>query len=231
MIHVFPGFPEDLFGFLDDLSRNNNREWFTRNRDRYQQSVVEPVCEFIMAMGARLSRISNNFVADPRPNGGSMFRIYRDTRFTKDKRPYKENVGCQFRHVAGRSAHAPGFYVHLQPGEVFVGGGIWAPENPVLEKIRETIVRRPDSWKKVLDSVHGGNGLYSMEGERLKRPPKGYDADHRFIEDIKRKSFFVMRDVDQERATGPEFIEITEHAFVRAAPLVEFITRSLDLSF
>lgn len=231
MMNSFPGFPEDLFGFLQDLSRNNNREWFTANKDRYLGSVVSPVCDFILAMGQRLHTISDSFVADPRPNGGSMFRIYRDTRFSRDKRPYKENVGCQFRHVAGKTAHAPGFYVHLQPGEVFVGGGIWMPPSPVLEKIRETIVGRPAEWKKVLGSVQDREGIYSMEGEQLKRPPRGYDADHRFIEDIKRKSFFVMRDVNPSLVITPEFIDVTEEAFIRAASLVKFITRSLGLSF
>ncbi|WP_434111361.1 TIGR02453 family protein [Methylocaldum sp. GT1TLB] len=112
----FVGFPEDLFRFLEELSMNNNREWFTANKRRYQTSVVAPVSDFIQAMGERLNRISPHFTADPRPNGGSMFRIYRDTRFSHDKRPYKENVGCHFRHVTGKSAHALGFYLHLQPG-------------------------------------------------------------------------------------------------------------------
>ena len=230
-MNSFPGFPQDLFGFLDELSGNNNREWFAANKDRYETSVVSPVCDFILAMGQRLHKISKSFVADPRPNGGSMFRIYRDTRFSKDKRPYKENVGCQFRHVAGKSAHAPGFYVHLQPGDIFVGGGIWAPPNPVLEKIRTAIVDRPGNWEKVLDSVQEGKGLFSMEGEQLKRPPAGYDADHGFIEDIKRKSFFVMRDVEPSLVIKPEFIDVTEEAFIKAAPLVEFITHALGLSF
>lgn len=231
MVNSFPGFPEDLFGFLNDLSRNNNREWFTANKVRYQESVLEPVRDFILAMGARLYKISESFVADPRTNGGSMFRIYRDTRFSKDKRPYKENVGCQFRHVAGKTAHAPGFYVHLQPGNVFVGGGIWAPPNPVLEKIRTAIDERPGNWEKVLVRVQEGKGIYSMEGEQLKRPPAGYDVDHRFIEDIKRRSFFVMRDVEPSLVLKPEFIDLTEEAFIKAAPLVEFITRAMGLSF
>ena len=230
-MNLFTGFPEDLFTFLDELSRNNNREWFTANKDRYQNSVVSPVMDFILAMGVRLRKISESFVADTRINGGSMFRIYRDTRFSKDKRPYKENVGCQFRHADGKSAHAPGFYVHLQPGDVFVGGGIWAPPNPVLDKIRTAIVDFPGNWEKVQGSVQAKKGLYSIEGEQLKRPPRGYDADLRFIEDIKRKSFFVMRDVEPSLVMKPEFIDVTEKAFISAAPLVEFITRAMGLPF
>ncbi len=227
----FPGFPEDMFGFLNDLSVNNNREWFTANKDRYQASVVSPVCDFVLAMGQRLYTISPSFVADPRPHGGSMFRIYRDTRFSNDKRPYKENVGCQFRHVAGKTAHAPGFYLHLQPGNVFAGGGIWAPPNPVLDKIRTAIVDREGNWETVLESVQEGKGLYSIQGEQLKRAPRGYDADHRFIEDIKRKSFFVMRDVEPSLVMKPEFIDVCEETYMKAAPLVEFITQALGLAF
>lgn len=122
---TFSGFPEEMFSFLTDLGNNNNREWFSNNKERYENFVVEPVTRFIVAVGQFLPAISDVYIADTRRNGGSMFRIYRDTRFSKDKRPYKENVGCQFRHSAGKNVHAPCFYVHLAPAEVFIGGGIW----------------------------------------------------------------------------------------------------------
>ena len=224
----FPGFPEDLFRFLKDLSQNNNREWFNKNKDRYQKSVVLPVKDFIVVMGERLNKISRSFMADPRTNGGSMFRIYRDIRFSKDKRPYKENVGCQFRHVAGKSAHAPGFYVHLEPGNVFVGGGIWKPPNPVLAKIRTSIVEQPEKWSEVIKRM---KYFSTIEGDQLKRPPKGYDADHPFIEDLKRKSFFLKRNVGSDLITKPEFINETERAFMHAAPLMKFTSNAMGLSF
>ncbi len=227
----FSGFPQDLFGFLNDLSSNNNREWFNANKDRYQESVVEPMMEFILAIGECLLRISGSFVADPRPSGGSMFRIYRDTRFSHDKRPYKENVGCQFRHVAGKDAHAPGFYVHLQPGEVFVGGGIWAPPNPVLDRIRTAIVEHPNRWREVITGPKVAQRFLTMEGEGLKRPPSGYDQGHEFIGDIKRKTFFLMHEVEPSRITRAGFIDEVAEAFTGASPLVEFIARSLGLSF
>jgi uncharacterized protein (TIGR02453 family) len=228
IMNSFPGFPKDLFRFLNDLSKNNNRDWFNENKDRYQKSVVFPVKDFIVAMGGELPKISRNFVADPRTNGGSMFRIYRDIRFSKDKRPYKDNVGCQFRHVAGKTAHAPGFYVHLQPGIVFVGGGIWKPPNPVLDKIRSAIVEQPDKWSKV---IKGSKFFSTIEGDQLKRPPRGYDADHPFIEDLKRKSFFLKHDVKPSLITKPEFMDETLLAFRQASPLMKFITNAMDLSF
>jgi len=224
----FPGFPKDLFGFLKDLSKNNNRDWFNENKARYQKSIVAPVKDFIVVMGERLYKISRSFMADPRTNGGSMFRIYRDIRFSKDKRPYKENVGCQFRHIAGKTAHAPGFYVHLQPGNVFVGGGIWKPPNPVLDKIRTAIVEQPEKWSKIIKRKEY---FPTIEGDQLKRPPRGYDADHPFIEDLKRKSFFLKHDVEPSLITKPAFIKETEQAFMEAAPLMKFITNAMGLSF
>ncbi len=228
---VFTGFPKDLFRFLDDLSENNNREWFNANKDRYHESVVDPMTGFISAMGERLNKISGSFIADPRINGGSMFRIYRDMRFSKDKRPYKENVGCQFRHVAGKNAHAPGFYVHLQPGNAFIGAGVWKPSNPVLDKIRKAIVEKPERWAKVVNNKNLIKTFGQVEGEQLKRPPRGYDANHLFVEDLKRKSFFLKRPLKPSLILKPEFIKETEKTFMGAKPLMEFVTSAIGLSF
>jgi len=227
----FPGFPKDLFRFLEDLSENNNREWFNNNKDRYKESVVAPVSAFISAMGERLYKISGSFIADPQANGGSMFRIYRDTRFSKNKRPYKENVGCQFRHAAGKTAHAPGFYVHLQPGNIFIGAGVWIPPNPVLDKIRTAIIEHPERWAKVVNNKNLIKTFGQIEGEQLKRPPRGYDANHSFVEDLKRKSFFLKHLVSPSLALKPEFINETEQTFIDAIPLMEFVTSAIGLPF
>ena len=104
----FAGFGPGFFGFFEELSANNKREWFEPNKARYKEEVVGPLTAFIAAMGPLLAKISEEYVADPRPNGGSMFRIYRDVRFSKDKRPYKEHGACHFRHRLGKDAHAPG---------------------------------------------------------------------------------------------------------------------------
>jgi len=228
---TFNGFPQDLFDFLGELSKNNNREWFNANKDRYRESVVEPVTMFIIGMGKHLPEISKGFIADPRPSGGSMFRIYRDIRFSKDKRPYKENIGCQFRHVAGKDAHAPGFYVHIEPGNILVGGGIWTPPAAVLDKIRSAIAGNPKAWEKVITCKKMKQGFFDIKGESLKRAPAGYDPNHPFIKDLKRKSFFWMHSVKPSLATKPEFVEITHDAFKGVSPLMRFITDSLGLTF
>ena len=227
----FQGFPDELFGFLQELARNNNKEWFNENKTRYQNDVVKPVTEFIEAMGERLARISNCFIADPRPHGGSMFRIYRDTRFSKDKRPYKENVGCQFRHFMGKSAHAPGFYLHLEPGHVFYGGGIWKPDNKALTPIREAIATSPETWTGIVDGPRFKGQFGQVDGESLKRPPKGFDPEHPLIGDIKKKSYFAIKEVDSVRVTTPRFIDEVDEAFQAAAPLMEFLTSALGQPF
>jgi len=231
MSDSFAGFPQDLFRFLRELRAHNQREWFQDNKDRYKQCVVEPVQAFITAMAPRLALISDAYLADPRPNGGSMFRIYRDTRFSNDKTPYKTHVGCQFRHTAGRDAHAPGFYVHLAPGEVFFCGGLWMTPNPILQQIRERIVAKPEAWQQVLDDQGLRRHFGVLQGESLKRPPRGFAADHPYIADLKRKSFVVLQEADETLATSADFIEVVTDAFTAATPLMAFVTRALGLRF
>jgi len=227
----FSGFPDALFRFLEELARNNNRDWFSANKDRYLDQVLEPMCEFIVAMAPRLQWVSRSFVADSRPNGGSMFRIYRDVRFSKDKRPYKEHAACHFRHSGGRDAHAPGFYVHLEPGRVLFGGGIWKPPSVVLGRIRDRIVEKPGDWAKVRDlpdvePLFGGIG-----GEGLKRPPRGYPEDAPHLDDLKRKTFFLMREVPPERALSPGFADAVGSTFAASAPLMRFICKAIGVAF
>lgn len=228
----FAGFPQEMFKFLDELAAHNNRAWFADNKSRYDGFVVQPVTRFIEAVGLFMPAISESFVADTRRNGGSMFRIYRDTRFSRDKRPYKENVGCQFRHTAGRDAHAPGFYVHLSPREVFIGGGIWKPAAPAMDKIRMAISGKPGAWSGVLGEpsfleYYGG----LADAGRLKRPPKGYNAQHVHIDDLKRTDFIALRHVEPGLALQPSFIKEVERAFMAASPVMRFLTGALELSY
>src|SRR4051812_32186323 len=115
-----PSFSPELFAFLRDLAGHNHREWVTANKAQYVADVQEPALAFIEDVGLRLPEVSRHFVADARPSGGSLFRIYRDIRFSKDKTPYKTQTGIQFRHAQARDAHAPGYYLHLEPGSVFM---------------------------------------------------------------------------------------------------------------
>ncbi len=227
----FSGFSKDYFAFFSDLAKNNNREWFTENKPRYQKTVVEPICAFIEEMGPRLAKISPHYVADPRPNGGSMFRIYRDVRFSKDKRPYKEHGACQFRHEAGKDVHAPGFYVHMAPDGVVFGGGTWKPPKPELERIRRAIADDAAGWRGVVEDKALVDCFGAVKGDGLKRPPRGFDPDHPHIEDIKRQSFFAMHHGEPAEAMRPDFADRVEHAFCSATPLMRFLTKALNTTF
>ena len=160
-----------LFDFLRDLTANNERPWFEANKARYRAEVRDPMLDFIAAFGEPLAAISPHFRADPRANGGSLFRIYRDTRFSKNKTPYKTNAGAHFRHTAGRDAHAPGFYLHLEPGACFAGCGVWHPDGPTLAGIRDAIVDRPDEWQRIT-TAGAFLDTFELTGESLKRPPR-----------------------------------------------------------
>ena len=227
----FKGFPSDLFTFLKELKRNNRRDWFEANKSRYKESVVAPMCAFITAMDARLANVSDCFIADSRPHGGSMFRIYRDTRFSKDKSPYKTHAAVHFRHMSGKDAHAPGFYMHFEPGEVFFGGGIWMPDGPVLRQVRDAIANDPAGWKKATRSPAFRKRFGDVQGDSLKRPPQGYPPDHPLIDDLKRKSFFAVQDVKPSLALTPAFTAEVEKAFVALRPMMRFLTEALELSF
>jgi len=227
---TFNGFPKDFFSFFKELKNNNNRDWFSDHKPRYTESVVKPMGEFIVAIAPRLQRISAHYKADPRPHGGSMFRIYRDTRFSKDKTPYKTHAACHFRHRAGRDAHAPGFYVHIETDGIRFGGGIWLPPAKHLALIREFIADNPSAWEKLIKStaIRKAGGI---RGDSLKRPPRGYAPDARHIDDLKRKSFYLMLEADAKLALSPAFVNEAAKAFRTAAKLNSLISTALRLPF
>src|SRR5262245_47499561 len=136
-------FRRELFRFLEALRRNNDRAWFTANKDRYEREVRDPMLAFVAELAAPLANITRWGLADSSPAGGSLFRIYLDVRFSKDKSPSMTHVAAQFRHRAGRDVHAPGFYIHLEPGQVFAGAGLWHPEPDALQTVRSAIARDP----------------------------------------------------------------------------------------
>ncbi len=217
-------FQPELFKFFADLEKNNNRQWFAKNKDRYEKDVKESMLAFIEDFGPFLESISPNFVADPRPSGGSMFRIYRDTRFSKDKSPYKSWVAAKFNHRAeANDVHAPGFYLHIQIGDCVGGGGLWHPDPTDLAKVRDSIANLNSNWKEIKKL-----GL-EIEGETLKRPPQGYDSNHQFIGDLKRKDHYTSIAFTQKQVTSPDFLEIYLEACKKVSPLVKFLTLSLGL--
>jgi uncharacterized protein (TIGR02453 family) len=225
-----PHFSPELFLLMRQLKRNNRPEWFKKHRDRYIEVARDPMLRFIADFGKPLHRISPCFVADPRPQGGSMFRIYRDIRFSKDKSPYKTVTSAQFRHERGKDVHAPGFYIHLGADEVFAGAGIWHPDSAALLKIRNAIVEQPARWKRIL-TAKAFRAELRLSGESLMRAPQGFDHEHPLIEDLKRKDFVVVTDLDEKSACAPGFIDRYARICRASAPFVRFLTEALDLEW
>jgi uncharacterized protein (TIGR02453 family) len=223
-------FDDKLFRFLRQLRKNNRRDWFQDQKERYEGTVKHPALQFISDFGPRLRKISPNFVADPRPAGGSLFRIYRDVRFSKDKSPYKTSVGIQFRHKQAKDAHCPGFYLHLEPGSCFVGLGIWHPDGPTLSQIRSALAEDPTRFKRVT----GGKAFrqeFQLEGDSLKRPPKGYDPNHPLVEDLKRKDFIAVTQLTQSAVTAPGFLDEYARLCRAGVPFVRWLCDATDVPF
>ncbi|MBV1874583.1 MAG: DUF2461 domain-containing protein [Gammaproteobacteria bacterium] len=231
MNNTFNGFPTDLIAFLEQLSKNNNREWFAENKQRYRDSIQIPMSNFIMALAPGLDRTANCFIADPRLNGSSMFRIYKDARYSRNKPPFKTNVGCQFRHEAGKNAHAPGFYLHIEPGNSFIGGGIYRPDANALLQIRTAIAENPEKWHQVIHDKEMKKHYGEVSGESLKRPPRGFSAEHQHIEHLKKKTFFVIKPLETKQLYSEHFVQQAEDLFQSASPLMRFLTEAVELPY
>lgn len=218
----------ELFEFFRELKGNNNKQWFQSNRERYEQQVRLPLQRLIMDFQQSLERISRHFQADPRPVGGSLFRIYRDVRFSPDKSPYKTHGGIQFRHEQGKDVHAPGFYLHLEPDNVFAAVGIWHPDSAALGRIREAIACGPAAWLRAMTNPEFSN-LYELGGDSLKRAPQGYDPGHPQIEDLKRKDFIAHVLLSEDETCAADFLDRYARLCSAAGPFMRFLTETLDL--
>ena len=157
-------------------------------------------------------------------------RIYRDTRFSKDKTPYKTNLGIQFRHEAGKNVHAPGFYFHVDKDQVFVGAGVWHPDNPTLKKIRIRIDDDQAGWKRAKNGKRFRQ-TFELHGDSLKRPPQGFDPEHPLIDDLKRKDFICVEEFTEAAACKPGFIDRVEASCSAAGPFVKFLTEAVGQKF
>jgi uncharacterized protein (TIGR02453 family) len=225
-----PSFTPAFFAFFRDLARNNDREWFTANKARYVADVQEPALAFIEDVGLRLPDVSRHFVADPRTTGGSLFRIYRDIRFSKDKTPYKTHAGIQFRHERTRDAHAPGYYLHLEPGSVFMACGTWHPDRDTLHAIRTAIATRPARWQGIVEDAAFSDN-FRLGGESLKRPPAGFDPDHPLIDELKRKDFIAVADLSEADATAGGFLDQFLGLCAAASGFMRFLCDSARVSY
>ena len=226
----FDGFPPSTLEFLRELAVNNNRPWFQENKGRYESEVLAPALDFITAMAPEIQKISPHYLAVAKRTGGSLMRVYRDARFSKDKSPYKTNIGIQFRHFAGKDVHAPGIYFHVEPEEFFFGVGSWRPDSKALGRIRESISDSPNHWKKLIHKKKFKES-YELVGDKLKRPPKGFNPEHPLIEDLKRKDFLALRNFDESLLYSKDLVPEVSKQFKAGKEFLEFLCESLELPF
>lgn len=221
----FEGFPPETLVFLDDLAMNNNRSWFDENRDTYDNKVVAPARAFVTEFGAAMSQHRPHVVADPRIDG-SIFRLHRDVRFSKDKSPYKTNLAFFFWEGGKKKKTSPGFYVHLAPTELIVGAGQYYFDKPELKKYREAVAGEAgDELAAIVDALAKSD--ISIRGEKLKRVPRDFDKDHRNGELLKHKGLFtsVIEGVPDEQIHSPRFVDEVVQALEPLLPLHDWLVR------
>lgn len=217
-------FTPELFRFLSRLKRNNNRDWFQAHKDEYETSVRQPALRFVADFAAPLYEISPYLVADPRPTRGSLFRIYRDTRFSNDKRPYKTHVAMRFSH-RGKDVHSPGFYLHLEAGKCFAACGLWHPEQHTLLKVRDAIVARPQEWRPIRKLLNWDDDT------KLSRPPRGFPADHEFVEDLKLRDIGTFVELTDAQVCGPKLMSTVTAHCRKMSSLAAFLSSAVGLKY
>ncbi len=226
------GFTPATLEFLHRLAQNNNREWFHAHKPQFEAQVITPALDFIEAMAAPLGRISRHFLCIPKRVGGSLFRIYRDTRFAHDKRPYKTNIGIHFRHASNFDVHAPGYYFHIGVDECFLACGMWHPERPALNRIRTAIVEQPRKWAAARRAITRAAHL-EFRGETLRRVPHDIPVpeDHPWREDLKRKDLIVLREFDEGVLYSKDLLDFACATYAGATPFMRFLCATQGAHF
>lgn len=225
-------FTEASLRFLRGLAVHNDKAWFEDHRQDYLEQVRTPFQRLIGDLQPALAAVSPHFRADPRGNGGSLYRIHRDARFSRDKSPYKPWQGARLFHERRHEVvAAPAFYLHLQPGQSFVGAGLWHPEPPVQQQIRQFIFDNPGSWAHAAhDPVRQRRYRLDQDGKMV-RPPRGFPNDFVHLDDLKLRSWVLWRPLDDATLTGPRLRSVLARDLAELGPFVDYLCAALDLPF
>ncbi|HOV98835.1 MAG TPA: DUF2461 domain-containing protein [Bacteroidota bacterium] len=222
----FTGFPEEGIRFLQRLKRNNRREWFQQHKEEYERVVKLPMQSLIVALQPRMATFAPEFEVNP---SKSLFRIYRDVRFSPDKTPYKTHVAAHFV-VSGKpkGMSGLGYYLHIEPGECYIGGGLYIPDPDQLKLIRRAIATK---WEEFLSIVHDEEFeelFLPLELESTKRVPRGYSDDHPAAEWLKLKQFSIGVTSPHTLSFSPAFVDYVVRVFQAATPWTHFLLKALD---
>ena len=228
----FTGFRREAIQFLADLAANNDRAWFNPRKADYERLLKEPLAAFVAALADRFAARGLPLLADP---ARSPFRIYRDVRFAKDKSPYKTNIGASFpwteggaapaggRSAEGEGRHAVGGYFHLEPGEIYVGGGMWHPDPPSLGAFRAAVINDRERVAQALEDPDFRRTFGSVNGDQLKRVPAGYPADHPDAELLKLKDVVFGRRLADADVTTAALPDLVTDALAAALPVFRLL--------
>lgn len=224
-------FSDKTFKFLRGLARHNEREWFHGHKADYEANLRQPFLRLLTDLQPVLAGVSTHFRADPKGVGGSLFRIHRDTRFSNDKTPYKSWQGARLFHERARQVPAPSFYLHIKPGECFVGGGLWHPDTKTQRRIRQFIVDNPGGWERAAHDPAFRKCFTLESSDMLVRVPAGFPADFVRVDDLRHRNFVVTRALDDADITGADLLSILEQDLAAVAPFMDYLCAALDLEF
>jgi uncharacterized protein (TIGR02453 family) len=217
-------FPAEALKFLRGLKRNNRRDWFLAHKDDYETHVRAPMIDLIIRLSEDLREIAPDIVCDPKT---SMYRIYRDVRFSANKAPYKTHAAAVFPPRGLPKHEGAGLYFHISPDEVWIGGGMYAPQTPQLHAVREHIAANLRRLRAITESPGFRRTVGSIEGERLQRVPRGFASDHPAAEYLKYRQFLAGRELDASMATSPKFYGTVLDVFENIAPFTRFLNEPL----
>jgi uncharacterized protein (TIGR02453 family) len=222
----FPGFPPEALQFFRALARHNNRDWFQPRKAVFEEQVKQPMRELVEALNGAMKSFAPEYATDPEK---AIYRIYRDTRFSKDKTPYKDHIAASF-YRSGTGPHKyGGYYVHVSHKEVAVGGGVYMPEPGVLLEIRQHIAAHHQKLRKILAAAVR-RSLGELQGDQLTRVPKGFPVTHPAADLLRFKSFILYVNLEPELAATPEFFGEVLTRFRTMKPFLDFLTAPSDVN-
>ena len=218
------GFTPDAVRFLRALKRNNRREWFIAHKEDYEAHVRQPMIAMIERLAADFLGFAPELVANPK---ASLYRIYRDTRFSPNKQPYKTHAAAVFSTRGLPKHEGAGLYFHIGCEEVWIGGGLYAPQTPQLVAIREHIAVNVRRLRSIVESPEFRRHVGALEGEQLQRVPRGYPKDHVAAEFLRYRQFLAGRELPPAFASSPAFYKTLLRVFRQVAPLARFLNEPL----
>jgi uncharacterized protein (TIGR02453 family) len=220
-----PRFPPETIRFLRALKRNNRREWFQPRKDQYDAQVRAPMIAVIERLAVDFRSFAPELVASPKL---SLYRVYRDTRFSDNKTPYKTHIAAIFPWRGLAKHEGAGVYFHVSPDDVWIGGGMYAPQTPQLQAVREHIAANARRLRRIVEAPAFRRRVGALEGERLQRVPRGFAKDHEAADLLKYRQFLAGRELPAAFATSPAFYRELIAVFRQVVPLARFLNEPLQ---